>query len=213
MEIYCSSFPCHHQFPLLISLSWMAILLRLLKEKGFNSSSSSQSLVLSVQAEPTFNMYVQLCFDAALLSSVYVFADVYPCAVPQSQAAAEAGLHDPFHSLTNSFALNLLPTRVLYCPVPILIILFRSRRTCGLALTMSPTSALLLTGSLPTGNCSMLCWTSYFALTDTLAKIWWSGSSKSCALTTFPYDRPDFALLAFFWTALSCVCSVLMMKL
>ena len=71
-----------------------------------------------------------------------------------------------------SCLLYLVPTRVRSCPAPILTILFRSRRTCGLDPTMSPTFALLLIGSLPTGNCSMLCWTSYFALTATLAKIW-----------------------------------------
>ena len=58
---------------------------------------------------------------------------------------------------------------------------------------MSPTSVLLLTGSLQTGNCIMLCWTSYFALTDTRAKIWFSGSSKCCALMTFAYDLAAFA--------------------
>ena len=98
-----------------------------------------------------------------------------------------------------TFPLSHLPTRVIVrsCPVPILTILFRSQRTCGRDPTMSPTSVLLLTGSIHTGNCSMLCWTSSFARIDTLVKIWWSGSSKSCAPTTFAYARSNLVLLCF----------------
>ena len=96
-----------------------------------------------------------------------------------------------------------LPTKVRFWPAPIHTILFRSRRTCGLAPTMSPTSVLLLTGSLHSGNCNMLCLTSYFALTDTPAKIWLSGSSKYCARMTSAYDFAAVALLAFFLAILS----------
>ena len=50
---------------LLISFFWMAILLRLLKGKDFNISCSSQNLVMSVQAEPIFSMYVPVCYVTA----------------------------------------------------------------------------------------------------------------------------------------------------
>ena len=43
------------------------------------------AFVMCVQAEPTFSMYVQLCSGS--IESAQVFADVYPCAVPQTQDA------------------------------------------------------------------------------------------------------------------------------
>ena len=97
--------------------------------------------------------------------------------------------------------LHLLPTRVLCCIAPILTILFHSQLTCGLDPTVSPIAALLLTGSLLTGSCSMLCWTSYFALTATPVKIWWSGSSKYCAQMIFVYDQSYFC---FAWFLIDC---------
>ena len=151
MEIYCSSCPCHHQ-----CCCWFHSLdghpASIVEGEGFQ-----QLLKL---AEPRYvcpsrTYFQHVSNDAMLkfsfLSSVscmslqtYIPALYHKVKLLQKQA-----LHDQFPSLARVSNRHLLPTRVLCCPAPILTILFRSQLTCGLDPTMSPTSALLLTGSTP----------------------------------------------------------------
>ena len=163
-----------------ISLSWMAILLRLLKEK-------------------CFNMKCAAVLRHALWVMMYAFADVYPCAVSQSQTTAETGLTWPT-------PLSQSRICIVFFQPEFDLVLSQSSSSCFVhdehvdrIRPWVPTSALLLTGSLQTGNCSMLWWTSYFAQTDTPAKIWRSGSSKYCPRMTFAYDFAVFAVIAFSW--------------
>ena len=70
---------------------------------------------------------------------MYVFADVYPCTVSQSQADSETCPAISISLAQTQYCIYTFPIRVRYCPAPILTILIRSRPTCGLDLTMSPT--------------------------------------------------------------------------
>ena len=110
---------------LLISFFWMDILLRLLKEKDFSISCNSQNLVMSVQAEPIFSMYVPLCsvtegiFDCCIMSiQTYIPALYHKVKLLQKQA-----LHDPFPSFNHPIAsvsssLNQTLSSILQCPNP-----------------------------------------------------------------------------------------------
>ena len=102
-------------------------------------------------------------------------------------------LHDQLPSLTNLIASvyssnqsSILPCPNPHHPVSFTAYMWKWTRPWVLNLPCCS----LVQSRLAT---AALCWTSYFAPTDTRVKIWWSGLSKCSTRTTFAYD---FAALA-----------------
>ena len=133
---------------------------------------------MSVQAEPTFSMYVQLCsvtvWILVSVSCLYRRISLHCTTKSSCFRSRLCMIHSPLSTMFR-------------------ICIFFQPEFFDLAVSQSLPSCFVHNGyvdwtrpwvlhlpdcslaRLQTGNCIMLCWTSYFARTATPVKIWWSG--------------------------------------